>query len=177
VDEGVARARIIRPAREAAALGQRVAELAQHRAGVVARVGPLDPVVELNLDLPPAALAVLGQAIDERFVVLLGRIEVGVPQWPAIGVAPGIHRSGILHAPALEPPLLLVGTRRDARSVGDDGRLEVVSDRDHEVGPRPPRMRLQPLPGVDGQPAEAPRGLGERLGETTHRTYSARPSC
>src|SRR5882762_9509620 len=133
-------------------------------------------MMQVDLDLAPPCVTVLGQAVDEALVVLLGRIKVRVAERVSIGVAKGIDRLWIGAAPALETPLLLVRAREGRRLCGNDRGLEVVGDGDDEVHGHVAAVATAGLlPCVCGEPAEAPQRLDGLLAQSLHR-HGYRPS-
>ena len=119
-------------------------------------------MVQVDFDLTPAGVAVFRQAVDEHLVVLLGRVEVGVPQRIPVGIAPRRHRLRVGAAPALQAALLLLRTRVGRGCLGHDRRLEVVGQRDDEIDlANPRRAAHEPLADVRRKPAERREGFGE----------------
>ena len=103
-----------------------VSELEEHSPRILTGVRGLDPMVELNLYLTPPGLAMLGQAVDEGLVILLGWVKVGVTEGAPISIAPSLCQLGILPTPPFEAPLLLVQTGVGPGLPRHDGGLEVV---------------------------------------------------
>src|SRR2546425_11212931 len=99
VDKGVTWWAFAIPTGQAAQLREAVSEFEENSARVLGGVGGLDAMVQVDLDLTPARVAVLGQAVDQGLVVLLGRIEVRVTHGPTIGVTPTADGPPIVPAP------------------------------------------------------------------------------
>ncbi len=61
-----------------------VSELEKHSPRILSCVRSLDPMVELDLNLSPASMAVLGQAVNQGFIILLCRVEIRVAEGPPV---------------------------------------------------------------------------------------------
>src|SRR5262245_35259349 len=106
-----------------------VSELDQDPAGVRSGVGASHPVVQMDLDLSPAGMAMLRESVDDGLMVLLGREKVRVDESASVRVTIGFEYAGIHAAPFFDPPLLLVEGREGAvLRPWQNGRLEVVGE-------------------------------------------------
>jgi hypothetical protein len=132
--------------REAAMACELPEELQQDEACVAGGVGSFDAVVQVHLDLSPAFVTVIGQEADDGRVVLLGWVEVGVTQGPALVVTPRSHGTWIVRVPRPEASLLLCRIRVPCWAcVGHDGRLEVIGYGEDDV-----------LRAIGGRPTDGP---------------------
>jgi len=146
-------------------LGQHVAELRQRAAQVGLRVGRFEPVVQVHLDLAEPFRLQAGESFEQRPVVLLGRVEIGVAEGRAVVVAHGRAGGARRPAPLVEAAPLLV-EREEAAALAPR-RLEVVGDDDDEVGgaaalAEPPRQLARAPERVARQPRQRPREFGEK---------------
>ncbi len=64
-------------------------------------------VMQMNLDLAPTSMTVIGEHLEQAFIVLLSGIEVGMDERPAIVVSPAIYRLWIFAAPTFQAAFLL----------------------------------------------------------------------
>src|SRR5450755_1703077 len=71
---------------------QLVAKFREHAPRVLGRVGVRDSMMQMNLDLSPARVAMLRDHFQQAFVVLLRGIEISVNKGTAVMVAPAIDR-------------------------------------------------------------------------------------
>src|SRR3989442_2119119 len=149
VDKGVTWWAFAIPARQAAQTRKAVSEFYENSARVLGSVGGLNAMVQVDLDLTPARAAVLGQAVDQGLVVLLGWIEVGVTHGATISVTPTADGLRILRAPLLKTTLLLIHARV-CFGLRRDRWFEVIGHSHHDVDhPRSRRPAQEPLPTVD----------------------------
>src|SRR6266516_294401 len=74
---------------------------------VFSRIGDVDSVMQVNLDLTPTIATVFSEAGDQPFIMLLRWIEIRVAKRPAIRVAPRRHRFRILLTPNVQATHLL----------------------------------------------------------------------
>src|SRR6266481_4518700 len=87
----------------------------------------------MDLDLPPAALAMICQALNDALLVLLRREEIGMAQWTTIRVSVGHYRSGVGPTPLFHPPLLLLPVGVHAWRSRHEGRLKMVGHREDQM--------------------------------------------
>jgi|SRR6266545_4209463 len=156
------------PRREASVRGQGIPELDECFPRVLCRVGAVDAVVQMNLDLAPAGAAMLSEALNNSPLVLFRWKKVGVTEMPTISVSERRHRRRVVLAPCLKPFFLLVKTGVDVFSgTRDEGWFEMVCDRDDEMETVffgwPPR---EVLPVNSGQPPKRTHTLGDLRSET-----------
>src|SRR5580765_2785762 len=90
-------------------------------------------MVQMNFNLSPACMTMVGQHLHETLVVLLSWIEIGVNKRPPIVVPPAIHDLGILTAPPLQAAFLLGPGNTLLAAFGINCRFEMVGHRDHEM--------------------------------------------
>src|SRR5450755_864055 len=121
----------------AVAKRQPLAEFRQHAPCVIGGVRLRDSVMQMNLDLSPARMAMLRDHFQQSLVVLLRGIEIRMNKGTAIMVAPAIDRFRIFAAPPLDPPLLF-WARNPLLTIGRvDGWFKVIRHRDDQMhGPR-----------------------------------------
>ncbi len=127
-------------------------------------------MVEMDLHLAPPVVTVLGQAVDQRLVKLLRRIEIRVAEREAVTVPVGVGHLRVLAAPPLQPALLLVQVGMAAGHAGHDRRLEVIGERDDQMlRPRLPEPAPHELlASVRGKPAQARQSLRHLVSEGAH---------
>jgi hypothetical protein len=87
----------------------------------------------MNFNLTPAAGAMLGEAINEAFVVLFSGVEISVGKRPAFAIAPFRDDPGIIFTPVFYPALLLCVRGASGPIARNNGRLEVIGYRDNQM--------------------------------------------
>src|SRR5579871_4651104 len=106
MNEGIPRGACAIPTRQTAVSRQGVSEFFELAAGIGRIVRFFHAVVQVDLHFTPTGAAVPGKAIEQAFVIVLGRINIGVPERKAVLIAPLSHRLRIIPAPLLDPLLL-----------------------------------------------------------------------
>jgi hypothetical protein len=112
---------------------QSIPELEEHALGIFSGIRSLNAVVEMDLDLAPPSLAMLGQTLNQALVVVLGRVKISVAEWPTVGITPRVCHLWVLPAPFLNPALSLVEPSILSRCFRFDFRLEVVSQANNQM--------------------------------------------
>src|SRR5437016_10167019 len=107
--------------------------------------------MEMNFNFSPACVAEVRQLLHKSFIVLLGRIEVGVIEPLPISVSECIESSRIFVAPGLEPFLLNISGSISSQKSGHAARLEMISDCDDEMHHAARSLARHSLPGIAGQ--------------------------
>ena len=75
----------------------------------------------------------IGQHLQQTFVVLFRRIKVSVDEWPAIRVAPAIDGFRIFSNPPFEAPFLLRTGHAPLTAFRVNRGFEMIGERDHEM--------------------------------------------
>jgi len=83
--------------------------------------------MQMNLNLAPACVTVVGQPFDQDPVVLLGGVKIRVTKGVAFIIAPWVNQPRILPAPIAEAALLLVVGSSSKSVLRHNPRLELVS--------------------------------------------------
>src|SRR5580693_4792205 len=78
---------------------QSIAKFQKLAAGIFCGVRTITPVMQVDFNFSPAGMTMIGNAVDQTSVVLLGGIKVSVDQRQPFLVAPPIHSSRIFGAP------------------------------------------------------------------------------
>ena len=63
-------------------------------------------MMQMNFNFAPPRVTVVRQAVNQRFIVILSRIEMRVAQRLAFVVSQGADRRGVLATPFFQVPLL-----------------------------------------------------------------------
>ena len=77
----------IEPRKAAVLFGEQVTKLFERPPQILRRVGPFHAVMQMNLHFAEAVRFQFGQSLDERAVILLGGIKVGVAERRPIAVS------------------------------------------------------------------------------------------
>src|SRR5579862_54082 len=111
-----------------------------------------DAVMEMDLDFSPAGMAMIGQHLEQAFVILLGGIKVSVDEWPPVRISPAVDDFWVFARPPFQATLLLWARGALLAVFGNDARLEMIGKGDDQMDGAA-RRRLQ----------SAPSGRGEHL--------------
>ena len=126
---------------------QQVFELEEDSPGDLGGIGPVQPMMKLNLDFAPPFFAVVREAFDQHSVALFGWIKVSMAERETVGIAPGVENLGIIATPALDPPLLLIVARPRRTRPRNDGRFKMIGQAyDQMDRPAAGLAPRQPLP-------------------------------
>jgi hypothetical protein len=82
--------------------------------------------MQVDFNFSPVGVTVLGNAVDQSAVVLLGRVEVSMYERPTLLITPQVHRLGIVGTPVVYPALLFRERRTQSRAFGQNSRLEMI---------------------------------------------------
>jgi hypothetical protein len=126
---------------------QQVFELEEDSPGVLGGIGPVQPMMKMNLNFAPPFFAVVRQAFDQHSVVLFRWIKVSVAERETVGVAPGVENLRIIATPPLDPPLLHIVARPRRTRPRNDSRLKMIGQTyDQMDRPAASLAPRQPLP-------------------------------
>src|SRR2546426_5900005 len=126
---------------------QHVSELDQDSPGILGGIGPVQPMMKVNLNFAPPFFAVVREAFDQHSVALFGRIKVSMAEREPVSIAPGVENLGIIATPALNPPLLLIVARPRRTRPRNDSRLKMIGQTyDQMDRPAASLAPRQPLP-------------------------------
>src|SRR5690348_5677395 len=122
-----------------------IAEFGQLPACVL---GIVVTVVKMNLHFAVSAPAMFRKPFDQGTVILLCRIEVRMRERTSFVITPGVDNPGILPAPSFESALLLDERGACLSVVGNNRRLKVIRQGDHQVDAVPRHTANHTLPRV-----------------------------
>src|SRR2546428_102237 len=108
--------------------------------------------MQMNLDLAPACVTVVGQPFDQGLVVLLGGIKIRVTKRAAFIIAPWVNQPRILPAPILEAAFLLVVGSSSRSVLRHNPWLEVVSQYKDQMHYAARKASNEPLPSIIRKP-------------------------
>src|SRR5262249_30259971 len=132
VHKGVHREPFIAFLRQASMIfGESVAEFFERLPQMIRRVGVIDSVMKMNLDLTQTFGLHLRKAIQHSAVILLGGIKVCVPERNSVVVVDGRRRPARLFVPRVEPSELRADVEPGLRAVPT--RFEVICDYEDEM--------------------------------------------
>jgi hypothetical protein len=63
-------------------------------------------MVKMDLGFAPTRMAMLRENLKQAFVILLGRVKVGMHKCTPLRVSPSVHDSRIFVSPTLQPSFL-----------------------------------------------------------------------
>src|SRR6266498_3210071 len=109
------------------------------------------PVVEMNLDLAPAFVTQICQALQQVLVVLFCRRKIGVRKALAVVVSEGSEVSRILLAPSVQSYFLNLTGRVSSIISRQAAGLKMVGQGNHQVDWAARRPARQSLPGITGK--------------------------
>jgi len=144
--------------------GKLVTEFDQLPTSVLRSVWLVHSVMKMNFSFAPARMAMLGQHLNQLFVVLLGRIKIGVNQSTTVMVAQLINHLRIFSKPCLLAPQLLVARHALVAARRIEGGLKMIGEAEDDVD-RPRRTRAQRVQR-DGR--QHPAAVCEFFVEETH---------
>jgi hypothetical protein len=120
-------------------------------------------MVQVSLNFAPARFAVLGEAVNEAALILFRGIEVGVNKGKAIGVTIGVEKSWVFAAPEFEAALLFIVRGAGLAVFWNEGRFEVIGERDDQMDRAARGTAREALPGIIRKPAES---IGDLFSQT-----------
>jgi hypothetical protein len=100
----------------------------------------------MDFNFPPASMAVIGEHIEDAFVILLRRVEVSVYKRAAVRVSPSVRYFRIIARPPLHSALLLSARSPLLTVFWNNARFEMISESNDKVD-RPSRCWRQSAPG------------------------------
>src|SRR5579864_3360182 len=106
--------------------GQRIPKLQQLAASILRGVWCRNPVMQMNLNLSPASIAMLCQSPYQAMIVLFGGIKIGVNEWIAVTITPCIGEPRTFPAPEIKAAFLLSIRSAQHPIFRHDRRLEVI---------------------------------------------------
>ena len=115
------------------AKSQLVAVLREQLTRILGRIRMRYAVVQVDFDLSPPGMAVIGQHLEQALVILFGRIKVSVDKRASVVVAPLIDNFWIFARPPFQPSLLLGAWSAFLTVFRNDGGFEMISQSDDQV--------------------------------------------
>src|SRR5262249_53316032 len=112
MNECVPRITFTVPTRKTSMTHQEVSKLLKHTAGVLGSIFVSEAMMQMDFYLTPSAMTVCRKLIDKIWFILFGRIEVCMPQWQAVGVAPFTDGLWIFLTPTCKSTFLLSEWRK-----------------------------------------------------------------
>jgi len=106
--------------------GEMVPKFCKDASGVLSGIRLHHAVMQVNFDLSPTGMTVVGEHLQQSFVVLFSRIKICVTEGMALMIAIGVDELRKDPAPILEATLLFVVRSPSSSVFGYDTRLEMI---------------------------------------------------
>jgi hypothetical protein len=132
---------------------QGIAKFHQLAARIFGGVRFIKTVMQMNFNFSAASVTVLGKAVDQCTVVLLGRIEVSMYQRSPFVVTPPIDGLRVLGAPVFHAALLFRKRGTRPTVFRHNGRLEMIGKSNDQMHLATRGSASKPFPGITRQPS------------------------
>jgi len=158
MDEGVARRSAAIQKRESmVAVCEKVAKFKQLTAGILRRVRRADPMMKMNFNFSPTIRAMIGESMEQIFLILFPGIEVRPRKWTTVVVSVRLNELRIFAAPIFQPLFLFLKRSAGTRLLGYVSGLKVIAQHDDQVNGTARHTTAHALPQIRGQPSNTVR--------------------